>query len=39
MANGDSLKTLEPAQISASSAGLEDCRDGIEQTPMLENWN
>jgi hypothetical protein len=36
-ANGNSRKTLDPARTSAFSAGLEDCRDGVDQTPVLEN--
>ena len=34
--NGDSRKTLDPAQTSALSATLENCRDGVDQTPMLD---
>jgi hypothetical protein len=37
IANGDSRKTLDPAQTSAFSATLENCRDGVDQTPVLEN--
>ena len=39
MANGDSRKTLDPAQTSALSASLENCRDGADRTPVLENCN
>jgi hypothetical protein len=37
--NGDSRKTLDPAHTSALSATLENCRDGVDQTPMLDNRN
>jgi hypothetical protein len=39
IANGDSRKTLDLAQTSAFSATLENCRDGVDQTPVLENCN
>jgi hypothetical protein len=39
IANGDSRKTLDPAQTSAFSATLENCRNGVNQTPVLENCN
>jgi hypothetical protein len=39
IANGDSRKTLDPAQISAFSATLENCRNGVNQTPVLESCN
>jgi hypothetical protein len=30
IANGDPRKTLDPAQTSALSATLENCRDGVD---------
>ena len=39
MAYGDSRKTLDLAQTNALSATLEYCRDGVDQTPVLENRN
>jgi hypothetical protein len=37
--NGDSRKTLDPVQTSAFSATLENCRDSVDQIPVLENCN
>jgi hypothetical protein len=37
--NGDSRKTLDLTQTYAFSASLENCRDGIDRTPMLESCN
>ena len=37
--NGDSRKTRDLTQTNTFAASLENCRDGIDRTPMLENCN
>jgi hypothetical protein len=37
--NGDFRKSLDPAQTSALSATLKNCRDGVDQIRILDNRN